>query len=88
MVAVWFLAGVGMYLNRHLQPHMLESLALNITGLTNDDLFYYKNKPRIDNVALSYQATGEGFGSPGLNHPNLSNHESAAADEFSRMIRN
>ena len=47
-------AGIGMYLNRHLQPHML-NLALDITGLTNDDLFYYKNKPRIDTVALSFQ---------------------------------
>ena len=33
-----------MSLNWHLQPHML-TLTLNITGLTNDDLFYYKNKP-------------------------------------------
>ena len=32
------------YLNKHLQPYMLD-LALNITGLTTDDLFYYKNKP-------------------------------------------
>lgn len=40
-------AGIGMYLNRHLQPRML-SLALNITGLEQDDLFYYKNKPRLD----------------------------------------
>ena len=46
----------GMYLNRHLQPHML-NLALDITGLTNDDLFYYKNKPRIDEVAVSFQTT-------------------------------
>ncbi len=49
-------AGIGMYLNRHLQPHML-NLALDITGLTNDDLFYYKNKPRIDEVAVSFQST-------------------------------
>ena len=49
-------AGAGMYLNSHLQPHML-NLALDITGLTNDDLFYYKNKPRIDTVAWSFQAT-------------------------------
>ena len=48
--------GIGMYLNRHLQPHML-NLALDITGLTNDDLFYYKNKPRIDQVALSFRQT-------------------------------
>ena len=49
-------AAVGMYLNHHLQPHML-NLALNITGLTNDDLFYFKNKVRIDGVAVSYQST-------------------------------
>ena len=49
-------AGMGMYLNKHLQPHML-NLALDITGLTNDDLFYYKNKPHIDEVAVSFQTT-------------------------------
>ena len=49
-------AGMGIYLNRHLQPHML-NLALDITGLTNDDLFYYKNKPRIDTVAVNFQRT-------------------------------
>ena len=46
--------GMGMYLNKHLQPHML-NLALDITGLTHDDLFYYKNKPHIDDVALSFR---------------------------------
>ena len=45
-------AGMGMYLNRHLQPKMLD-LALNITGLTHDDLFYFKNKQRIDDTALN-----------------------------------
>lgn len=49
-------AAMGMYLNRHLQPHML-SLALNITGLTRDDLFYYKNQGLIDQTALSFRAT-------------------------------
>ena len=49
-------AGMGMYLNRHLQPHMLD-LALGITSLTHDDLFYYKNKPRIDDLALNYRRT-------------------------------
>ena len=44
------------YLNKHLQPHVL-NLALDITGLTNDDLFYHKNKPRIDTAALSFQTT-------------------------------
>lgn len=47
-------AGMGMYLNKHLQPHML-NLALNITKLTHDDLFYYKNKPHIDSLALSFR---------------------------------
>lgn len=49
-------AGMGIYLNRHLQPRML-SLALSITGLEQDDLFYFKNKPRIDLLALSFQRT-------------------------------
>ena len=56
-------AGAGMYLNRHLQPHML-NLALNITGLTNDDLFYYKNKPRIDNVALNIKDQTRALAAP------------------------
>ncbi len=47
-------AGMGMYLNRRLQPHMLD-LALDITGLTNDDLFYFKNKPHIDQTSLTFQ---------------------------------
>ena len=44
------------YLNQHLQPHMLD-LALNIAGLDHDDLFYYKNKVRIDEVAFSIRQT-------------------------------
>lgn len=51
-------AGMGMYLNKHLQPRML-NLALDITGLTHDDLFYYKNKEHIDQVALSFRETAE-----------------------------
>ena len=51
-------AAMGMYLNKHLQPHMLD-LALDITGLTHGDLFYYKNKPRIDAVALSFQTRAQ-----------------------------
>ena len=49
-------AGMGMYLNKHLEPHMLD-LALDITGLTQDDLFYYKNKVRIDEAALRFRQT-------------------------------
>ena len=49
-------AGMGMYMNKHLEPHILD-LALDITSLTHDDLFYYKNKERIDDVALSFRQT-------------------------------
>ncbi len=54
-------AGMGMYLNKHLEPRMLD-LALDISGLTSDDLFYYKNKERIDDVALSFRQTAIEFG--------------------------
>ena len=49
-------AGMGTYLNKHLKPHML-NLALDITGLTSDDLFYYKNKVRVDGMAWRYRQT-------------------------------
>ena len=49
-------AGMGILLNRRLQPQML-NLALDITGLTNDDLFYYKNKQRIDEIGDSIQSS-------------------------------
>ncbi len=59
-------AGMGMYLNKHLQPHMLD-LALNITELTHDDLFYYKNKSRIDEAASRFQTRArELAASPGF----------------------
>ena len=45
-------------LNRHLQPHMMD-LALDITGLERDDLFYHKNKERIDVLALSFRNTAQ-----------------------------
>ena len=54
-------AGVGMYLNKHLQPHMLD-IALNVTGLTRDDLFYYKNKLRIDEVGFAFQTRAKELG--------------------------
>ena len=49
-------AGMGILLNRRLQPQML-NLALDITGLTNDDLFYNKNKQRIDEIGDSIQSS-------------------------------
>ena len=53
---------MGRYLNRHLEPHML-NLALDITGLTNDDLFYYKNKPRLDHGGFELPIDCQGTGS-------------------------
>ena len=51
---------VGRYLNKRLQPHML-NLGLNITGLTDDDLFYVKNKKRIMRLGESYLQTADGL---------------------------
>ena len=45
----------AMFLNKRLQPHIL-SLALDICGLEDDDLFYYKNKSRIDELTLSFHS--------------------------------
>ena len=41
-------------LNKTLRLHMLD-LALNITQLTRDDLFYYKNKLRIDQAGRVFR---------------------------------
>ena len=49
-------AGIGMYLNSRLEPRMLD-LALDITGLTRDDIFYYANKERVERLALSFRQT-------------------------------
>lgn len=49
-------AGVGMYLNSRLEPHMLD-LALDITGLARDDIFYYANKERVERLAASFRRT-------------------------------
>ena len=46
----------AMFLNNRLQPRIL-SLALDISGLEEDDLFYYKNKGRIDRLAHSFHGT-------------------------------
>ena len=54
---------MGMYLNSHLQPHMLR-LGLSICGLEEDDLFYFKNKSRIDRMALSFQETAGQLAKP------------------------
>lgn len=45
-------AFAGGWVNKRLEPHML-NLALDITGLSHGDLFYFNNKARIDDVGLS-----------------------------------
>ncbi|MCY4188784.1 MAG: hypothetical protein OXD30_09900 [Bryobacterales bacterium] len=56
-------AFAGWQLNRRLQPHML-NLALNITGLGHDDLFYFHNKVRIDDLGLSFRRTADDLQGP------------------------
>jgi len=45
-------AFAGLRVNKRLEPHML-NLALDITGLSHGDLFYFNNKARIDDLGLS-----------------------------------
>ena len=45
---------VSSRLNKTLRPHLLD-LALNITQLTRDDLFYCKNKRRIDQAGIAFR---------------------------------
>ena len=54
---------MGRYLNRRLQPHMLR-LGLNICGLEEDDLFYFKNRSKIDQLALSFHETADQLAKP------------------------
>ncbi len=49
---------MGMYLNRHLQPCMLH-LGLDICGLEEDDLFYFKNRSRVDRLAITFRLTAD-----------------------------
>lgn len=46
--------GAGWWLNKRLRLHVLD-LALNITQLTRDDLFYFKNQRRIDQLGLAFR---------------------------------
>lgn len=47
-------AGIGMYLNSHLQPHMLD-LALDITNMTRDDLWYLNNQEPVNRLAGTFR---------------------------------
>lgn len=53
-------AGIGMYLNTHLQPYMLD-LALDITDMTRDDLWYLNNQEPVDRLAGTFQQRAAGL---------------------------
>lgn len=48
-------------LNKHLKPHYME-YALGLTGLTNDDLFYFRNKNTIDRMSLAFSEFSNDIG--------------------------
>ena len=49
-------AGLAAYLNSKLRPHMLE-LGMKLAGVTEDDLFYFRNKVAIDRIGASIAKT-------------------------------
>lgn len=55
-------AGAGfassMMLNKMLKPHILD-MALGLMNLTEDDLFYFRNKDVINKIAYSFMQTGK-----------------------------
>lgn len=53
------LGGVGLavYLNRKLMPRLVD-VATRIMDLTQDDMFYFRNRATIDGLALSFVKTG------------------------------
>ena len=58
---------VGNYLNSHLQPYMLD-LALDITEMNHDDLWYLKNRESVNQLAERYHQRANNLKqlSPGL----------------------
>lgn len=47
-------AGLAGFVNKKVKPYMLE-IALGLVGLDQEDMFYFNNKKRIDNIAYSYK---------------------------------
>ena len=50
----------GGYLSKKAEP-MLLRFSLKILELTKDDLFYYKNKSTVDNIAFQFKKTSASF---------------------------
>ena len=51
-------AVVAAKLNKHLKPHYMK-YALGLVGLTDDDVFYFRNKNTIDRVANSFMTVAK-----------------------------
>lgn len=49
-------AGAAAFLNRRLQPQMME-VGMAIAGVDEDDMFYFRNKCAIDDIGASLAAT-------------------------------
>ena len=49
-------AGLAAYLSTKLRPHMLE-IGMKLAGVTDDDMFYFRNKRAIDRVGKSFAET-------------------------------
>ena len=48
--------GVAVYLNRRLRPRMMD-VAMHLAGVTEDDLFYFRNKATVDRIGESLAGT-------------------------------
>lgn len=49
-------AGTAAFLNRRLQPHMMD-VGMAIAGVDEDDMFYFRNKRVIDGIGASLAST-------------------------------
>ena len=49
-------AGTAAFLNRRLQPHIME-VGMAIAGVDEDDMFYFRNKKVIDGIGASLATT-------------------------------
>ena len=49
-------AATSIILNQRLRPHAM-NIAMMLAGVDEDDMFYFKNKPVVDNIGASLAAT-------------------------------
>lgn len=53
-------AVLATYLNGQLRPHTME-IAMWLVGITEDDIFYFRNKPAIDRIGGSLAHSAGAF---------------------------